>query len=178
MSKKRTEYTDEDLRDALKQYEQVFDKINRFTGTIRDQENDIEAAMKDLAKAELEFHNAKSKVAQLKSYRDGAKHSLYAFLAPGIKEILPLFDRMLPADESKHGANAKKWRQEPLATIRLSLPSIQVLKAADIVLVGQLQDLVQAKPNDWWRKIQGLTEPVAAAIIDRLNEFIYEQERK
>ncbi len=39
---------------------------------------------------------------------------------------------------------------------------------------------VDKKPNadSWWESIAGMTAPVAAAIVDRLNEFLFKNEKR
>ena len=54
----------------------------------------------------------------------------------------------------------------------------ELLINADVILVGQLQDRIQAASEKWWESIEGLTLPIAAAIADRLNDFINEETRK
>jgi hypothetical protein len=88
---------------------------------------------------------------------------------------MPLFDRMEPADEEKHGAHSEEWRKEPVSALRLSLIASNLLAAADVLFVGQLQDRVQRRPDDWSDEIEGLTAPMAAAIADKLNDFIAER---
>lgn len=164
--------------EAVAVYEAVFSEINSFIGLIDNIEVEIAEHEKKVAEAKAVYESAKDKLQEAKDTRDGTKHSLYRFLRPGVGEIMPLFDRMEPADEDKHGAGAEQWRKEPLAALKLSLPSIRILNDRDVMFVGQLQDLVQANPHHWWEKIEGLGLGMATAIVDRLNDFIFEQGRK
>lgn len=159
-------------------YEAVFSEINSFVDLINNIEVEIAEHEKKVAEAKAVYESAKDKLAEAKDTRDGTKHSLYRFLRPGVGEIMPLFDRMEPADEEKHGEGAEQWRKEPLAALKLSLPSIRILNDRDVMFVGQLQDLVQASPHSWWEKIEGLGLGMATAIVDRLNDFIFDQGRK
>lgn len=177
MAKKPVKQSDDQkYKQAIKKYEEVFDEINRFTDLIREQDDEIVAARLELEKKNNEFLAAKKHVAELEALRDGAQYSLYVYLRPGVEKILPLFDQMDPADDKKHGRGSNKWRKDPVSAIRISLPSVKLLNAADIMFVGQLQDKIQAEPHDWWKSINGLTEPIAAAIVDRLNEFLSDRE--
>lgn len=106
------------------------------------------------------------------------EHRVDEILARQLGDRMPLFDTMEPADDEKHGTGSAEWRKDPLSVLKLSLPSISILNEADILFVGQLQDRVQDKPEDWWESITGMTAPVAAAIVDRLNEFLFKNEKR
>ncbi len=67
--------------------------------------------------------------------------------------------------------NAANWRELPLSSLRLSPASTSLLYKAEILFIGQLQDLVLANPEDWWTCITGLRGPIAAAIADKLADF-------
>lgn len=160
---------------TIEAYETVFTEINSFIDLIDQIETEIAEIEQDVAEKKAAYDSAKEKLQEAKDTRDGTKHSLYRFLRPGVGEILPLFDKMEPADEKKHGEGATEWRREPLAALKLSLPSIRLLNDADIMFVGQLQDLVQTNPHHWFEKIEGLGLGMATAIVDRLNDFIFDQ---
>lgn len=168
----------ETLTALVKQYEQVFGEVEHFIKLIGRQEDEISERRKACFEAKGKYEAAKDELQSACEARDGTKHSLFVFLRPGPADILPLFDRMEPADEEKHGAHSDEWRKEPVAALRLSLVATNVLTAADVIFVGQLQDRVQAEPGDWWEKIEGLTAPMAAAIADKLNDFITEHSAK
>ncbi len=139
-------------------------------------QSDIDKAEADLREELL--GQAKDELAAARDARDGTKHALFMYLKPGPTEIMPLFDRMEKADEEKHGANAKEWRTESVSALRLSIAATQILTAADVMFVGQLQDRMQEDPETWWEKIEGLSQAMALAVADRLNEFIEEQTGK
>lgn len=170
--------TEAEIAEALGQYEKVFGEINRFTEIIREQEKEMETAAVRVEETRTKYNEAKLHLEELRQFRDGAKHSLYKFLAPGVTEIMPLFDTMEPADDEKHGSGSAEWRKDPLSVLKLSLPSINILNEADILFVGQLQDRVQDDADSWWESIAGMTAPVAAAIVDRLNEFLFKNEKR
>lgn len=168
----------EKLQRIVAQYEQVFEEVEHFIGLINRQEEEIRSAQEVVYRTKEKYEAARDELAAAREARDGTKHALFMFLRPGPAEILPLFDRMEKPDEDKHGANATEWRKEPVSALRLSLESTNFLTAADVILVGQLQDRVLAKPENWWEEIVGLTAPKAAAIADRLNDFIAEHSGK
>lgn len=177
MAKKRTKKTTDvaTLQKRIDAYEQVFDEVQHFIDLIHKQDGEITEANVVMLAAKEEFERTKDLLSQARDARDGTKHALFMYLRPGPSEILPLFDRMEEADEEKHGANSTEWRKEPISALRLSLVATNFLTAADVIFVGQLQDRVQADGEGWWEKIEGLTAPVAAAVADRLNDFINEK---
>jgi hypothetical protein len=156
----------------------VFGEVEHFIALIARQDVEIGEAQQANYKAKEGYERTKSDLAAAREARDGTKHALFMFLRPGPAEIMPLFDRMEPADEEKHGANADEWRKEPISALRLSLVATNLLTAADVIFVGQLKDRVQEKPDDWWESIEGLTAPMALAIGDRLNDFVAEHTGK
>lgn len=165
----------ETLGKLLDQYEQVFGKVGHFIELIARQESEIAEAQVAMLDAKEKYERLRDELNQAKDARDGTKHALFMFLKPGPSEILPLFDRMEPADEDKHGAHSDEWRKEPVSALRLSLIATNILSAADVLFVGQLQDRIQAKPTSWFESIEGLTAPMAAAVADKLNDFIAER---
>lgn len=160
--------------DKVARYEELFDELTRFVKVISDQDKPIVEARAAVENAKAQLDAAKSTLYELENIRDGAKHNLYRFLSPsgGKFTMMPLFDRMEKADEEIHGNNAQEWRGEPIASLGLSLPSLQALADADIVMVGQLQDRVLEYGKTWWEAISGLNAGSAGAIVDRLNDFI------
>lgn len=177
MAKRKTETQTDTLLKQLAAYEQVFDEVQKFTDLIRTQDGEVGTAQLAMLEAKGAYERAKDELQAAKEARDGTKHSLFVFLRPGPAEILPLFDRMDPADEEKHGHNSDEWRKEPLSALRLSLAATSFLTAADVIFVGQLQDRLQADPDGWWEQIDGLTSPTAAAIADKLADFISDRSK-
>jgi hypothetical protein len=170
----------EELQALVDQYEQVFGEVEHFIELIHTQEAEIGEATTAMLEKKQAYEAARDELSASREARDGTKHALFMFLKPGPAEILPLFDRMEPADEKEHGKGSSEWRKEPISALRLSLIATNLLTAADIIFVGQLQDRIQAD-NDafdgdpaWWEKVEGLDAPKAAAIADRLNEFVTE----
>lgn len=183
-AKRNAKTTDpEKLRALVDQYEQVFDEVQHFIDLIHTQDTEIKSASEAMYAAKDEFERTKKEIHDSQEARDGTKHALFMFLKPGPAEILPLFDRMEPANEKKHGEGSSEWRKEPISALTLSLVATNLLTAADVIFVGQLQDRIQADDAAtnldaaWWEAIEGLTAPMAAAIADRLSDFIAEHTR-
>ena len=168
----------ETLQKLVDQYEQVFGEVQHFVDLIAKQEGEIGDATGAMLAAKQVYEKTRDELASSREARDGTKHALFMFLRPGPADILPLFDRMEKADEQKHGAHSSEWRKEPISALRLSLVATNLLTAADVIFVGQLQDRMQEQPDWWFEKIDGLTAPVAMAIADRLNDFVNERSAK
>lgn len=168
----------ETLQKLVDQYEEVFGEVAHFIQLIARQELEISVAQAASYEAKEKYEAAKANLADARDARDGTKHALFMFLKPGPAEILPLFDRMEPANEKKHGVHSAEWRTEPVTALRLSLVATNLLAAVDLLFVGQLQDRIQASADEWWKSIEGVTAPMALAIGDRLNDFIAEHTSK
>lgn len=164
----------------LKRYEDLFEELIRFTTLIDEQDAEIIDANAAVAEAKEAYDCAKRALSEIESIRDGAKHNLYRFLSPknGEFPVLPLFDTMEPTNEVVHGANSIQWRQEPIASLKLSLPSLMALIDSDVVRVGQLQDRVMKSAAEWWKEITSLNAGTAGAIVDRLNDFVFHKTMK
>jgi len=162
-------------RDTVDRYVQVFDEIRRFTDLLVTDEEHVAAAEAEAIAAKVAHDRAKEKLAEARNLREGTRLGLIKFLSPTDGEILPLFDRMEPADEDRHGVNSSDWRAEPIAALRLSLPSQTALIAAEVMLVGQLQDRILAKPETWWEAVDGMSYFMACAVADMLAAFINER---
>jgi hypothetical protein len=165
----------EKLARQVAQYEEVFGEVERYIDLIASQEREIIELTTAMHEAKAVYEESKRLVSEAREARDGTKHGLFMFLKPGPAEIMPLFDRMEPADEELHGHNSSEWRKEPISALRLSLIAANSLTNADILLVGQLQDRILDQPDNWYEAIEGLTRPMAMAIADRLTDFINEQ---
>jgi hypothetical protein len=161
--------------EALTSYEHVFEEIRRFTSVIADTTEELREAELAAAEAKAAYDAAKKIVQDIRDLEEGARFGLIRYLTPAGGEVLPLFDRMEPADEEVHGMNASQWRLEPIAALRLSLPAQMALTNAEVMLVGQLQDRVLGNAETWWESIAGLNFGMAVAIQDLLNDFINER---
>lgn len=158
--------------------ESIFEQIHTFTDAISFHETEITEARADVAEKKEAYEQARENLRELENALDGTKDSLYRFLCPKKGQFMPLFDRMEDADEELHGEGATQWRTEPVASLKLSPLAMKALNDADIVVIGQLQDRVINKPGVWYEEIEGLTTAMAAAIVDKLNEFIYERTQR
>jgi hypothetical protein len=164
--------------ELLKRYEEIFENITCFTDSIEKSDVEIQSATAKVEEAKCQFETAKAELSLLLSAQDANRIALFRYLHPKSGEIMPLFDRMEEADETIHGINSDEWRRESLGALKLSMPSVKALTDFDIVLVGQLQDLVLADAQSWWEKVPGLTAGSSAAIVDRLNDFIFDRTTK
>ena len=159
----------------LEFHRKVMQQIGAMNAEIAAASTKIDECEDEVETAELAYESAKQRLKEAKSERDGAERTLLRFLNPAGGEIHPLFDQMQAPDEDLHGKGCSKWRQEPISALRLSLSAVQALTGQDILFVGQLQDRVMAKSHSWWEEVTGLNASVAAAIVDRLNDFILER---
>ena len=167
----------ESSEDELKRYRELFDELTRFTSLIDSQEDEIAEAVAAVAEAKEAYDAAKDALRELESIRYGAKHNLYRFLSPkdGKFQSLPLFDQMDAAVDSVHGANSAVWRNDPISSAGICLPSVVALTDANLALIGCLQDRVMKSPDDWWRDVSGLNSGSAKRVVERLNDFIFKK---
>ena len=149
-------------------------EIDRFATILRDQQVNIAQLEAECAIAKKRYEDAKARVKEANDYEHSTVSLLLKFITPGSIDILPLFDRMETANEDKHGENADEWRKEPITALNLSAAAMRALIAADIVLVGQLQDLVLKGP-DWAKDIAEINDGMAQAIEAKLDQFIEER---
>lgn len=175
-TKKKVQTDVAKLKSQLEKYEAFFDELDQFISFVRDRRCELKDAVAREAQCKADYDQAKANRKELELAIGGAKDALYQMVEPGATEFMPLLDRMEPADPEKHGEHASQWRTEPIAALGLSPNATRFLLDADIVAVGQLQDLVLANATFWWEKIEGLSDAVAAAIVDRLNDFIFRKE--
>jgi hypothetical protein len=162
-------------RDVLLRYIQ---EIDRFANQLRETQDRIKALEADCTEKREAFEASKTAVRDEKEVEHATVTMLLKFVAPGSLETFPLFDKMEPPDEETHGANAADWRKEPITALRLSAVAVQLLVAADIVLVGQLQDAMLADASDWWERIEGLSSGLADAIQVKFDDFVSQQVKK
>jgi len=147
-------------------------EVDRFAGLLRDSQETIGELERDLAVKKAAFDDAKASVREAKEIEHATVSLLLKFVAPGSPEILPLFDTMEPDNEEKQGARAGQWRKEPIAVLKLSAAAMRSLIAADIVLVGQLQDLILADPDEWHEEFDGISAGMAEAIASKFYAFV------
>lgn len=155
--------------------ERYISEIDRFAEMLSDQQRNIRELEEELAIARAKYDEAKQAVKEQKDVEHATVSLLLKFIRPGSIEILPLFDTMEPADEEIHGVNASEWRNEPIARLGLSAAALRALIDAEIVLVGQLQDRIVARPSTWMVEIEGLNDGMAQAIEAKLDQFVEAQ---
>lgn len=155
--------------DPVKAY---VEEIDRFAALMREQKGEIEELQKEVDIARQVLGDATAALREAKATEDTTFRLLRAFVIGGCGDILPLFDTMAAADESIHGEHSTEWRKEPIVAIGLSSPAANALVAADIVLVGQLQDRVLRDGLEWATEIDGISDGMAQAIEEMLTEFV------
>lgn len=155
--------------------ERYISEIDRFAEMLSDQQRNIRELEEELAIARTKYDEAKQAVKEQKDVEHATVSLLLKFIRPGSIEILPLFDTMEPADEEIHGVNASEWRNESIARLGLSAAALRALIDAEIVLVGQLQDRIVARPSTWMVEIEGLNDGMAQAIEAKLDQFVEAQ---
>ncbi len=175
MGKRREQKESGPSRDVLLQY---IREIDRFAEQLRDTQERIGDLQLDCQEKRDAHEAAKAAVKEEKEIEHATVTMLLKFVAPGSLETFPLFDTMAPADEEEHGRGAGEWRKEPITALRLSAVAMQCLVAADIVLIGQLQDAIQDDPEDWWTKVEGVTSGMADAVQVKYEEYVAEQVKK
>lgn len=171
--RRKTSPQQSEVEKTLARYESLVDQIRGYTDLIREYREELTDAAREVAATKAAYEDAKQRQKDIREVIDGAEASLVHYLMPADGgDILPLFDRMEPADDETHGANSQAWRQEPIAALRLSLLASKSLTTAEIMLVGQLQDRILGDPARWWEKVEGLTYEIAIAVQDKLADFI------
>lgn len=118
-----------------------------------------------------QLQEVRSDIRAVEQIIESSNDGMLAIIEPGPAEFMPLFDRMEKADPKTHGVNSKEWREKPISLLRLSPVASGLLIKCDILFIGQLQDRILDSP-EWWKEIGGLTEPIAAAIGDKLSDFV------
>jgi hypothetical protein len=154
--------------------ERYIAEIDRFATMLRGQQEEIEQLAKDAAVKKDLYESAKEAVREAKDYEHSTVSLLLKFIRPGSIDVMPLFDTMEPADEEKHGEKSSEWRKEPITSLNLSAAAMRALIGIDIVLVGQLQDLV-LKGSEWAKDLEEINDGMAQAIEAKLHQFIEER---
>ena len=149
-----------------------FSEVEKFSDLVVKARTDLKRLNLEEAELKNELSELRAEIRSVENLIDSSNDGMLAILLPGPSEFMPLFDRMEKAEPKKHGKNAGNWREKPISVLRLSPLASNALIEADIVFIGQLQDLILADPDDWWTETANLTDAVAAAIADKLNDFI------
>lgn len=163
-------------RPGQESMERYIEEIDRFATILRYQQGKIDDLTRSAAAAKTVYEEAKEAVREAKENEHNTVSLLLKFIRPGSFEIMPLFDKMEPADEAVHGKDSTEWRQEPISALNLSALAMRALLDADIVLVGQLQDQV-LKGADWAANLN-ISDGIAQAIEAKLHQFIEERTSK
>ena len=154
------------VKAELKNVHGFLDEIQKFSDVVYTAKQKLKFAKKTEFDLSGELSEVRAEIRSLKELIDSANDGMLAIVEPGPAQFLPLFDRMEKPDVKKHGSpNAAELRERPIAVLRISPLATNVLLDADIVFVGQLQDLIVADPDDWWEEIDGMSDAIAAARV-------------
>jgi uncharacterized membrane protein len=160
--------------DVLRRY---VTEVDRFAGMLRDSQEAIGELKRDAAVKKQASKDADAAVREAQDVEHSTITLLLRFITPGSTEVLPLFDTMEPANENTQGAGATQWRQDPIAMLGLSAAALVALIAANIILVGQLQDRMQADPDEWAAELDGVTSGMAEAIAAKFHAYVQEHSK-
>jgi hypothetical protein len=149
-----------------------FVEIEKFSDIVHKAKHGLKGLLAQESELKDELSEVRAEIRSTKNLIESSNDGILQILEPGPAEFMPLFDRMEKATPEKHGKNATKWRERPVSVLRLSPLASSALIDADILFVGQLQDIILADPDEWWSETNGLTDAIAAAIADKLNDFI------
>ena len=157
--------------------EKYIAEIDRFATMLSSQQIEITKLMLEQERAKARYDSAKEAVREAKDYEHETVALLLKFITPGSIDILPLFDTMDAPDEEKQGKNSTEWRKEPITSLGLSAAAMRALIGVDVVLVGQLQDLI-LKGAEWSKEMEEINDGMAQAIEAKLHAFIEERTGK
>lgn len=160
-----------DARKELSVLHLFLDKIQTFSVIVGEAKGELKRLEYEEHELKDSLRDVRDQITSLKELISSSNNGMLKLIEPGPVEFMPLFDKMEKADPETHGENAAKWREEPVSVLRLSPASTELLYAAEILFVGQLQDRILDDPHDWWKSVAGLTPPIAAAIADKLADF-------
>lgn len=162
------------LNDKSEAMERYIAKIDQFATMLGEHQSEIVKLKNEEAATKAAHEEAKARAREAREREHNTVSLLLKFITPGSIEIVPLFDRMEPADETVHGAHSTEWRKEPITALGLSSIATRALIDADIVLVGQLQDRVM-KGESWPDDLPAINPGMAQAIEMKLAKFIEER---
>jgi len=160
-----------DARQELSVLHLFLEKIQTFSVIVGDAKAELKRLVDEEHELKESLRGVREQITSLTELISSSNNGMLKLIEPGPVKFMPLFDKMEKADPETHGKNAAKWREEPVSVLRLSPASTEMLYAAEILFVGQLQDRILDDPNDWWKSVAGLTAPIAAAIADKLGDF-------
>jgi hypothetical protein len=160
----------ENAKQELATMHRFLGKVQTFSDVVTEAKADLEGLKQREFQIKESLQEVREEIRTLKDLINSSNDGMLALLEPGPVEFMPLFDQMEKADPKTHGRNAEAWREKPVSVLRLSPAASHLLTEADIVFIGQLQDRILESP-DWWTDVEGMTEPMAAAIADKLTDF-------
>lgn len=169
MAKRRGQHDEPPSAEAMAGY---ISEIDRFARMLRDAQDDIKHRELVVSVAKETFRSANEELREAKESEHNTVSLLLKFIRPGSIDVMPLFDKMEPADDKRHGKDSNAWRSEPISVLNLSSMAARALIDADIVLVGQLQDRILAGDLAEALKIPA---GMAQAIEAKLHQFIEER---
>lgn len=152
--------------------QRFLEKVQTFSDVRIDAKKDLGKLKDEESKLERKLKDVRLRIRMTEDQLATAADGMVAMLEPGPVKFMPLFDRMEKANAQKHGPNASDWREKPVVALRLSPTAMQVLTSAEVLFIGQLQDRILSDPGEWWQKIEGMTQPMAAAVADKLADFV------
>lgn len=161
----------EDARQELATMQRFLDRIQHFSEIVAQAKDSLKRLQAEEADLKEELSKVRDDIKSVKELISGSNDGIIKLIEPGPMAFMPLFDQMEKADPKTHGKNAAKWREEPVSVLRLSPTSTELLYAAEILFIGQLQDRILEDPQEWWKSVEGLTLSIAAAIADKLSDF-------
>lgn len=161
-----------DTKAELATVHRFLDKVQKFSDVIEEAKTELFHFREEEEELDRRLKNLREKIRVVKDQIACANDGMLAMLEPGPVKFMPLFDKMEKASTAKHGQNASKWRELPVSSLRLSPSATTFLYEAELLFIGQLQDRILESPETWWEKVSGLTAPIAAAIADKLSDFV------
>jgi hypothetical protein len=162
-------------KSEIEMLQQYVAEIDRFAELLRGSQETIADLERELAVKKQEYDDARAAVKEAKEVEHSTVTLLLKFVRPGSLEVLPLFDTMEPSDDTEHGRGSTEWRKEPIAVLSLSAAALRALVAADVVLVGQIQDRLLGDPEKWYEVIDGVSPGMAEAIAAKFHAYVEER---
>lgn len=160
--------------DRLRTY---VEKMDQFAEMLRRGDDSIDELKREEASRKQALEEIRAARKEAEDTQVATVKLLLHFVRPGTTDFFPLFDTMAPADEETQGTGATEWRKEPIAVLGLSAAAMRALIAADVVLVGQLQDLLIADPDAWYGEMDEVTAGMAEAIATKFHNFVEERSK-
>lgn len=161
-----------DNHNELELLKHYVEKMDQFAELLRHSDEQIGELEREQAVRKQAYEDIRDAVREAKDVQASTVKLLLHFVRPGTIDIMPLFDQMEATDETTQGAGAGEWRKEPIAVLGLSAAALRALIDADVVLVGQLQDLLLADPDEWYSELGGVTAGMAEAIAAKMHAYI------